>query len=445
MFDRKDRFMNTKQVFIVGFMLFAMFFGAGNLIFPPALGFEAGDHFWLAILGFALTGVGLPLLSMIVGSISEGGYRESLKHIHPFFSIGLLMVIYLTIGPFFAIPRTATTAYEMGIVPFLSSPSDITLFLFTIGFFALVLWIALSPADLSDTIGKFLTPTLLVTIIALIVRAFFLYFSNEPQMVHPTFNADAPFATGFLEGYLTMDAIAAIAFSIVVLNSIRSMGFNNRRELLVGTTKSAFLAAALLVFIYGSLGWIGNRVDLGAADVGNQNLGTFLLLFVSNEVFGGLGVFLLGVIVFLACLTTATGLIASVAEYFNSLFPKVSYKSFAGIFTFISLVLANQGLDQVIQTSVPVLSILYPIAMTTVFLLVFTFFVPSPGASLRVPVFAVTVLSFLAMIHRSGWMAMDWLESLPLFASQLEWIPVMVIGYVIGFLFGFNREKIRYS
>ncbi|WP_051258411.1 branched-chain amino acid transport system II carrier protein [Atopococcus tabaci] len=215
--------MNTKQVFIVGFMLFAMFFGAGNLIFPPALGFEAGDHFWLAILGFALTGVGLPLLSMIVGSISEGGYRESLKHIHPFFSIGLLMVIYLTIGPFFAIPRTATTAYEMGIVPFLSSPSDITLFLFTIGFFALVLWIALSPADLSDTIGKFLTPTLLVTIIALIVRAFFLYFSNEPQMVHPTFNADAPFATGFLEGYLTMDAIAAIAFSIVVLNSIRSI------------------------------------------------------------------------------------------------------------------------------------------------------------------------------------------------------------------------------
>lgn len=436
--------MNTKQVFVVGFMLFAMFFGAGNLIFPPALGFEAGEYFWWAIVGFILTAVGLPLLGMIVGSISEGGYRESLKNIHPIFSTVLLLAIYLTVGPFFAIPRTATTAYEIGIVPFVSNPSSLSLFIFTVGFFALVLWISLSPDTLSDTVGKYLTPALLMTIVALIIRAFFLYFSNEPQPVSTSFNADSPFAVGFTEGYLTMDAIAAIAFSIVVLNSIRNMGFTSRKDLLIGTTKSAIVAAVLLGFIYGALGWAGNRVDVGTA-AGEQNLGTFLLIFISNEAFGGLGVVLLGIIVFLACLTTATGLITSVAEFFNSLFPSISYKAFAVIFTLISLLLANQGLDQVIQTSVPVLSILYPIAMTSVFLLLFTYFVPSPKLSLRIPVLSVTVLSVLALLHRAELISLNWLESFPLFSNHMEWIPMMIFGYLLGYLIGWKNEKVIYS
>src|SRR5699024_9523522 len=126
--------MSNKNIFVVGFMLFAMFFGAGNLIFPPGLGFVSGEHFWLAILGVVITGVGLPLLGVIVGSISKEGYKESLKAIHPAFAIGLLVVIYLTIGPFFAIPRTATTAYEMSLIPFLDSPSTIALLVFSLIF-----------------------------------------------------------------------------------------------------------------------------------------------------------------------------------------------------------------------------------------------------------------------------------------------------------------------
>lgn len=436
--------MRTKDIFIIGFMLFAMFFGAGNLIFPPALGFQSGEYFWPAIFGFILTGVGLPLLSVIVGSISEHGYRESLKKIHPIYSIVFLVVIYLTIGPFFAIPRTATTAYEMGVVPFLSQSTGLSLFLFSVVFFLLVLWIALSPGNLSDNIGKYLTPTLLVVILLLILRAVMMYFSNEPQVGAPDFSSEAPFISGFTEGYLTMDAIAAIAFSIIVLNAIRQLGITDKKDLLVGTIKSAVLAAILLGLIYGGLGWIGNRVALDNGIPANQNTGTFLLQFISFDAFGSFGTILLGAIVFLACLTTATGLIVAVSEYFNSLFPQIAYKTLAILFTFISLILANQGLDQVITTSVPILNVLYPVAISTVLLLAFTFFVPSPQLSLQMPILLVTVESLLSVAHKSGWLPFAWLEILPLYNYQLEWIPLLVIGYIIGYLAGFKQPRVIY-
>ena len=436
--------MRTKDIFIVGFMLFAMFFGAGNLIFPPALGFQSGEFFWPAILGFILTGVGLPLLSVIVGSISEHGYKESLNKIHPFYSVIFLVVIYLTIGPFFAIPRTATTAYEMGVVPFLSESNGITLFIFTVLFFLLVLWIALSPANLSDSIGKYLTPTLLVVILLLIFRALFMYFTNEPQIAVAEFTSEVPFIKGFTEGYLTMDAIGAIAFSIIVLNSIRSLGITNKTELLKGTIKSAVLAAVLLGLIYGGLGWISNRVVLDTPIPENQNVGTFLLQYISNEAFGSFGVVLLGVIVFLACLTTATGLIAAVSEYFNSLIPSVSYKTFAIGFTVVSLILANQGLDQVIETSVPILSVVYPIAISTVLLITLTYFVPSPRFSMQLPILLITVESLLSVAHKSGWLSLSWMEHFPLYGYQLEWIPLLVIGYIVGYTAGWKQLRVKY-
>lgn len=318
--------MSTKQVIMVGFTLFAMFFGAGNLIFPPALGFGSGEYFWTAMIAFVLTGVGLPLLGVIVGSISKDGYKESLKNIHPAFAVLFLVAIYLTIGPFFAIPRTATTAYEMAIVPFLSENTGIWLLIFSLVYFIVVLLLSLKPGTLVNSIGQVLTPLLLIGIVLLIVVAGVAYFSNSVNPASETFQQTSPFTIGFTEGYLTMDAIAAIAFSVLVLNSIRQLGITNRRDLLVGTSKSALLAAVLLGAIYISLGWLANRVDLGGALVDDQNLGTFLLTYMSSDVFGIFGPILLGVIVLLACLTTGTGLIVSVSEYFNSIFRKYHIK-----------------------------------------------------------------------------------------------------------------------
>lgn len=437
--------MSTKQVIMVGFTLFAMFFGAGNLIFPPALGFGSGEYFWTAMIAFVLTGVGLPLLGVIVGSISKDGYKESLKNIHPAFAVLFLVAIYLTIGPFFAIPRTATTAYEMAIVPFLSENTGIWLLIFSLVYFIVVLLLSLKPGTLVNSIGQVLTPLLLIGIVLLIVVAGVAYFSNSINPASETFQQTSPFTIGFTEGYLTMDAIAAIAFSVLVLNSIRQLGITNRRDLLVGTSKSALLAAVLLGAIYISLGWLANRVDLGGALVDDQNLGTFLLTYMSSDVFGIFGPILLGVIVLLACLTTGTGLIVSVSEYFNSILPKVPYKIWVILFVLISFGLANQGLDQVIATSIPILSIIYPIAMTTVLLLIVTYFVPSPRLALQIPVYLVTALSILSVVHRNGWLELNFLESLPLFSYSFEWIPFMIVGYIAGYLIGLKKQRVEYS
>lgn len=437
--------MSTKQVIMVGFTLFAMFFGAGNLIFPPALGFSSGEYFWTAIIAFVLTGVGLPLIGVIVGSISKDGYKESLKNIHPAFAVIFLVAIYLTIGPFFAIPRTATTAYEMSIVPFLSENTGMWLLIFSLVYFIVVLLLSLKPGTLVNSIGQVLTPLLLIGIVLLIAVAGYTYFNNPINQAVETFEGSSAFTTGFTEGYLTMDAIAAIAFSVFVLNSIRQLGVTNRKDLLIGTIKSALLAAVLLAAIYISLGWLANRVDLGGAVVDDQNLGTFLLTFMSDEVFGIFGPILLGLIVLFACITTGTGLIVSVSEYFNSILPKVPYKVWVVLFVLISFGLANQGLNQVIATSVPILSIIYPVAMTTVLLLILTYFIPSPRLSLQIPVFLVSILSVIAVVHRNGWFEMSWIESLPLFSSSFEWIPFMIVGYILGYLIGMKKPKVEYS
>lgn len=438
--------MRTKHVFAVGFMLFAMFFGAGNLIFPPGLGFNSGEFFLLAIIGFVLTGVGLPLLGVIAASISKEGYIESLKAVHPAFSVVLLVAIYLTIGPFFAIPRTATTAYEMGIVPFLNQPGNwAPLLIFTIVYFLIIFALSYSPNSLVDTIGKFLTPVLLVTMLLLIVTAILSYINNPINPTDVAFTESSPFTIGFTEGYLTMDAIAAIAFSMLVLNSIRSLGVTSRKELLFGTIKSASLAAVLLAAIYIALGWLGTRVNLGGAEIGDQNLGTFILTFIADDTYGTFGAVLLGIIVLLACMTTAAGLIVSVSQYFNSILPKIPYRVFVVIFTLISFGLANQGLNTVIETSVPVLSILYPIAMTSVFLLIITYFIPSPRLSMQLPVALVVIVSILAVIHRSEWMNLSFIEFLPLFSNQFEWIPLLIIGYIAGYIIASGKEKVKYT
>ncbi|MGP6147330.1 branched-chain amino acid transport system II carrier protein [Jeotgalibaca sp. A122] len=433
--------MKVKDIFVVGFMLFAMFFGAGNLIFPVALGFQSGGNYWPAILGFILTGVGLPLVSVIVGSISENGYRDLLHKIHPTYSVVFLIIIYLTIGPFFAIPRTATTAYEIGVVPFLGQSTNLGLFIFSLIFFSVVLMVALSPNNLADNIGKYLTPTLLVTIILLIIRAVSMYRSNTPQPLE----METPFVVGFTEGYLTMDAIAAIAFSIVVLNAIRGTGVTDKKELFMGTIKSSFLAVVLLGFIYTGLGWAGNQMPVPAEIPANQNLGAYLIQIISNEAFGSLGILLLGVMVFLACLTTAVGLIAAVSEYFNSLLPSISYKSFAFIFSGISFVMANQGLDAVIQASVPVLGMIYPVAISTVILIAVSYFVPSSRISLQLPLIMVAIISVLSVAHQGGWLHLPILEKLPLYSIKFEWIPLLVIGYVLGQIIGFRKKKVTYN
>ncbi|MDY4279963.1 MAG: branched-chain amino acid transport system II carrier protein [[Pasteurella] mairii] len=430
----------NKNIFVVGFMLFAIFFGAGNLIFPPELGFNSGLDYWVAIFGFIITGVGLPLLTTIVAAHYEGGYKKALSTISPWISIILLTAIYLTIGPFFAIPRTAATAYDMAIVPFVKSPGTMSLLIFSVIYFCIVLWLSLNPSKMIDRVGAILTPALLITIVALIIRAFTLY--SDVEQVKST-TMETPFFSGFLYGYQTMDAIAAFAFSVLVINGIKAKSKDRSASLVKQTVYAALVAAFFLAVIYISIGWIGYKIPLStemANDVisRGQNLGTYILNETALQAFGELGRTLLGVIVTLACLTTAIGLVVSTSAYFNSIFPQISYRTYALIFTAISFGLANQGLNAVISKSIPVLLILYPIAMTALITLLINLIIPLPILAQRLAIILVTIISILSV---SGFAVV---QQLPLKAYSMEWILFAFGGLIIGIILNaLLRSRVR--
>ncbi|MDP8170436.1 branched-chain amino acid transport system II carrier protein [Pasteurella skyensis] len=419
----------NKNTFVVGFMLFAIFFGAGNLIFPPKLGFDSGVEFWPAIIGFVVTGVGLPLLGIIVATQYEGGYKKALENIHPWISLLLLGAIYLTIGPFFAIPRTAATSFDMAVIPFIGETDPISLFIFTAIYFGITLWVSLNPTKMVDRIGAVLTPILLIAIIALVLRMTGILIGSEN--IHTTTTMKMPLVDGFLEGYQTMDALASFAFSVVVMNAIRSKS-TKETSLAKQAMIASVIAAVALGFIYISIGWIGNNMLLTQQTLSEvaergQNLGVFILNDAATQSFGVLGRSVLGLIVTLACLTTSIGLVVATSSYFNSVFSKISYRNYAILFTLIGFGLANQGLNAVISKSIPVLLVLYPISMTAMLLLLVNLMMPLSKLAKGVPIILVTIVSILSV------MGSEIVASLPLKAYSMEWLPVAIIGCVIGF------------
>ena len=417
-----------KKILPIGFTLFALFFGAGNLIFPLKLGYESATYFWPALIGFLITGVGLPLLGLISGSLSGQSIAQTLsERIHPLFSVVFMVAIYLTIGPLFAIPRTATTSYEIGFVPSLGS-SPMALLGFTVVFFGLVLALSLNRSKMVDVIGKWLTPALLITICVLCVKAF-LMFKTGVSTAAPRFEQESPWGIGFLEGYLTMDAIAAIAFAMIAMQAVNAVGITDKKQVTRYCAIAAVIAGLALAAVYLALGWAGNHYPLDAATLEQINangthLGVYLLVHIATDTYGTVGPWLVAVIVLLACLTTAIGLIVAVADYFHQQFSFLSYKAYVWIFTLISLGLANQGLNQVISLSIPVLLILYPIAMTVIVLLLLHPVLQPSRLVYRSTVGTAVVISLLSQFSP------DLIAMLPLASASLAWLLPVVAVFV---------------
>ena len=277
---RKNNEHCIKNIFFHGSYAIFFIFGAGNLIFPPMLGQNAGENFWPAMIGFLLTGVGLPLLTVIAISLSGNGMQQLASHVHPLFGILFTVVVYIAIGPSMGIPRVANVAYEMGVSSFLPETirsSSLVLFVYTIIFFAIVFWLSLNPSKLVDRIGNILTPILLLSIFLLFVKSVFtpLGQSGPAMQEYQT----SPIFKGFMEGYLTMDTISALAFGIIVVNAIRSKGVNDRKSIAIATAKAGLIAATGLVLVYGALGWLGTTsVSLGYAKMADS----YLLLSYNN-------------------------------------------------------------------------------------------------------------------------------------------------------------------
>lgn len=346
-------------------MLFALFFGAGNLIFPASLGQNAGENLWPAAIGFLITGVGLPLLGIIAMSFSGSrNLQELAARVHPLYGVFFTSLLYLTIGPFFASPRTGTVAFEIGISSFVSESSQqLALFIFTLLFFLVVLFFSLKPGQLVDTIGKMLAPGL-VSLIAILLVTAFVNPMGEFQSPQESYS-DGAFLTGFLEGYNTMDALSSLVFGIIVINAIYAMGVTSKKDILRTTIKAGSIAILLLGTMYVGIAYLGaiSTQVLPIFDNGGP-----VLSGAASHYYGTFGSVLLAIAIILACLTTAIGLTVANAQYFHSLMPKFSYKTYVIFFVTITFAIANFGLTNIITYSVPILMFLYPLAIVLILL-----------------------------------------------------------------------------
>ncbi|WP_217588113.1 branched-chain amino acid transport system II carrier protein [Lentibacillus saliphilus] len=427
----------NKSTFIIGFMLFALFFGAGNLIYPPMLGLEAGTSFWSAITGFVITGVGLPIFAVAAIALVKSDERELSDRVHPIFGLIFTSLIYLAIAPFFGIPRAASVAYEMSVEPFIQT-SPWMLFLFTGIFFVLVLIVSLNPAKIVDRIGQLLTPILLLSIVVLIVGAVFVLDTpfSEPSPKY----ASAPFFKGFVEGYLTMDAIGALAFGIIVVSAYRNEGITKKSTLIKETLKSGLITGLGLVLVYVSIGWIGAKMGT----FGTFSNGGDILSAAAEHIFGSFGALLLGVIVALACFTTSVGLVVAAGQFFSRI-TKLSYGKVAVLVTLVSFIIANQGLNTIISISVPVLVFLYPIAIAVIILAFLYPFLQHKQSVYRGTIFMTALFSLYDGLTAFGFdlsTFKPFMVQLPLFAAGLGWLVPAIIGGIFGHVIGaFNYKK----
>ncbi|MFS1662999.1 branched-chain amino acid transport system II carrier protein [Streptococcus sp. zg-JUN1979] len=373
--------MRQKSTYwIVGLMLFALFFGAANLIYPALLGIYSGANIWQSVLGFIITGVTLPLLGVVAVAYSGKNDVETLaapasKGYARFFAIAL----YLSIGPFFAIPRTGATSYSVGIAPIFGNSLAIKV-IYGLFFFGLSYILAIRPSKIADRIGKYLTPTLLLILLILIIASFISPAGdlgqayNASAAVSDSFK-DLPFVAGLIQGYGTMDALAALAFAVLVVNAAKHYGANSPKEIAQLTLKSGVIAAVLLAAIYVFVARIGATSQSlfsfadGSFQLNNLPIdGGNVLSQASSYYMGNIGQAILAMAIFLACVTTSTGLITACAEYFHKTFPRLSHVTWATIFTLIATLFYFGGLSELIKWSLPVLFLLYPLTIVLILL-----------------------------------------------------------------------------
>lgn len=352
----------TSAVTVATLMLFSMFFGAGNLIFPPILGAHAGPGFSWAIIGFLLTGVALPVISVIAVAITGNDIIDLARRGGVWFGVAFPVLVYLAIGAFYALPRTAVVSFSTAITPITGYDSTLAAAVFSAIFFGISLALAFDPSNLVDKLGKYLTPALLILLAALVALSV-LKLRGEDISASAEY-AEHPLTAGLIQGYFTMDSLAALAFGIVVVSSLRHKGVPNGPTLVRGVSYAAIGAGALLMVIYLGLGYIGHVIPnpRGYSD------GAALLTDAAQLTMGTPGLVVFGLIVLLACLTTAAGLIGATSEFFHRIVPRLSYRNWAILFTLISFALSINGLKAVLSIAGPIIGFLYPAAITLVFL-----------------------------------------------------------------------------
>lgn len=422
----------NNEAFVLGAALFAMFFGAGNLIFPPFLGLLAGQEWNWSMLGFFLTGIGLPLLGIIASAKSGGDIDKMGRRVSPFFSKFLGITVVLAIGPLLAIPRTGATAYEMAILPTMPSISPLV---FAIIYFGISLALVIKPNDVMDRIGKVLTPVLLLLLGVIIFKGIF-----DPMGIPVSEDLAKPFADGFITGYQTMDALASILFGSMVTLSLIQGGCTDLKEQLKITKKAGLIAVGGLTLVYGGLGYLGaTGGSLFPKDITKVDL----IMNIANNSLHNYGELGLGLVVALACLTTTVGLTATVGQYFSSITKgKIKYQWIVIATTLFSGFMSVRGVESIVTFSEPILVFMYPVVIVMILLTVASGDKPNKNIY-RHAVYATLIVSTLEILNMFGiWTYVTQvIEYLPFASWGLPWLVPAILGAIVGKMMPVKSEE----
>lgn len=424
----------------VGFALFAMFFGAGNLILPPLIGLSTGKDWGEALIGFFISAIIAPFLGILVVTKSGTSFTDLGKKIHPKLINILSVLIILCIGPLVAIPRTGATTFEVGISPSFPELSNIV---FAIIFFAIVWVLSISRTTIVNIIGKFLTPILLLSLFALIILGILYPVKPIEQGIEGLYSSKA-FSVGFAEGYQTLDVLASVIFAGIIISAVVSDGYTSVRERVKITISAGMISTLALLLIYGGLIYLGATSDyLEATGVSPSEISrTNLLLHISTSILGKGGTFVMAIAIAFACLTTAIALTSATGSIFEKMSKgRIPYKLGVTLCTIISAFISVNSVDSIINYAINILLFIYPIVFTLIlYILLFGRFVQSktPFVASIVATALVSLISVLKNLNLN-W-NLEFLfrikEALPLNNYHLEWLLPSLVVFVIFAIFG---------
>lgn len=419
--------LSKQKMVVISFMLFSLFFGAGNLIFPPFLGQNAGDYTLLSILGFLMTAVVLPVLGVLVVAKYNGLDRLS-RQVGKKFSLVFTLLIYLSIGPGLGIPRAASVPFEMAVAPYLPEGANVTvcMAIYSFVFFLVALWLCLNPGKLVERIGYFLTPSLLIMLC--LVFFVFLFKGNVQINMATSAYQEAPFLKGFIEGYQTLDAIAALNFGFVIATTLGSFGLKEKKDLMKHTVIAGIIAGSILALVYLMLSYMG-MCSSGVYSI--QENGAWTLRCIVFQLFGPVGAYLLAAIFTLACLTASVGSINSISQYFSIFFKNVSYRQWVCVIIGFSFLVCNLGLTTILSISIPILNAIYPVAIVLIILGI----MKNNPYVYPIVISGTALISVINALDLTG-LSIPWITSLcqqlPFYHMGFGWISIAALMYLIS-------------
>lgn len=439
---------SIKDIIIVGFALFAIFFGAGNLIFPPHIGVMAGKRWYEIMLGFIMSDPLIPVVGVIV-TASVGGKADDLgKRVSPTFSKILGAVSILIIGPLFSVPRTAATTHEVAVRQILPNvPIQVTSIVTSVIFFAITLFLVLNPGKVIDKIGKYLTPGLLIVLIIIIVTSIIKPMGQMQDTPVKPF-----FMIGFTEGYQTMDALGSALMSGIVITDLVRRGYTDKKEQFSAMIGVGIVTFILLAFVYGGLTFVGATAGEYFTE---ETPRVELLVGIVDRMFGSTGKVCAGLVVSLACLTTSVGLTATCGNFFENITGgQLKYKYIVIASVVVSFFISLTKVDNIIQYAVPVLMAIYPVVIALVVMTAFDKFIKYNMTYIGAVIgaFIVGLAQSLSTFVKSFESLKEIISKLPLANLGFGWLSIAaafsIVFTIIAFITGQdagNKQKVSNS